>query len=105
MRASPASAVREQTPPERALSGFEVVGYGAEDGGDLAGGGAVGVTAAVQRVGDAVQELDEVLDDDGHLFGLLALRLHHRRDRVEHAHLQRLVAAATLGDAELDPLA
>ena len=37
--------------------------------------------------------------------GGLRCGLGQRRDRVEHPHRQRLLAAAALGDAELDPRA
>ncbi len=68
---------------------------------------AVGVPAVAVGLTDAVEEPDEVLDDRDHLLGLLALRAgalvaRDRRGRVEDPHLERLVAAPPLGDAELD---
>ena len=69
----------------------------------------VGVPAAAQAVGDVVEQLDQVLDDRDELVGLLPAggghRGGHRRQRVEHAHLQGLITAASGDDAELHPLA
>src|SRR5689334_4637078 len=86
-------------------SGLQVVGDRAQHGGDLAGGGPVGVAPAVQGVGHPVQQLDQVLDDDRQLVRRLALSLGQRRDRVQHPDGQRLLAAPALGHAELHPRA
>ncbi len=63
------------------------------------------MTTVAVGLADAVEEADQVLDDRGHLLGRLAARVrlvaHDRRRGVEHADLERLVAAAALGDAEL----
>ncbi len=44
-------------------SDVELVGYSSEDRGDAAGGLGVGVAAAAVALADAVEELDQVLDD------------------------------------------
>src|SRR5665213_787105 len=94
--------------PEAGLL-VEVVGYYAQDGGDLVTGRLVGVAVAAQAVGDPVEQLDEVLDNDDHLVGLLALRLglggDQRRRRIEHANRQCPLAALAFGHTELDPAA
>ncbi len=88
-------------------SSLEVGRDGAQHRGNLAGLARRRVATAAQRSADAVEQLDQVLDDDGHLLGILALRLcngaRHRRQWVEHAQRQRLLAATALGDPELDP--
>ena len=62
-------------------------------------------TAAVALL-DALEHLDEVLDDADHRLGLLALGVAlvagDRGGGVEDAHLEGLVAAPALRDAELD---
>ena len=93
-------------PPGR-RSELELVGQRAQHLRGRLGGAGLRVAAVAVALADAVEEPDEVLDDRGHLLGLLAARVGLvARDRgrgLEHAHLQRLVAATTLGDAELDP--
>src|SRR6188472_3785115 len=68
---------------------------------------AVREVTASQVLGGVVEQLDDVLDDDDHLVGRLALGGplggDDRRGRVEDANGERLGAAATLDDAELDP--
>src|SRR5215208_721239 len=68
---------------------------------------AVREVAAPQILGGVVEQLDDVLDDDHHLVGRLALSRALGRDdgrsRVEDPHGERLGAAATLDDAELHP--
>ena len=90
----------------RGGSGVELVGEGAQHLRRAACGRALGVPAAPVGLLDALEHLDEVLDDRHHRLRLLALGVALvARDRgggVDDAHLQRLVAAATLGDAELD---
>ncbi len=53
----------------------EVVRYDAQHGRDLVAGRLVGVAVTPQAVGDPVEQLDQVFDDDDHLVGLLPLRL------------------------------
>jgi MFS family permease len=66
------------------------------------------VLASAVNVGDAVEQLHEILDDRDHLVWLRAGVLGDGRDgrrRLEDPHLQRLGALAAFHDAELDPLA
>src|SRR5262245_7430991 len=84
------------------MSGLKVVGDGAQDGRDLRRIGRI--FAAAQRVGQPIEQLDEVLNDGHHLIGLLPLRLRDRRWRFEHTYRERLVTATTLGHAELNAL-
>jgi hypothetical protein len=56
-------------------------------------------------VGQPVQQLDQVLDDDRHLVRALPAGLGHGRRRVKGPYLKCLRAPAALGDAELDALA
>lgn len=65
----------------------------------------VGVAAALQLLGDVLQERGQVLDDRGEFVGLAALRRGHRGCGVEECHGQRLVAALAGDDAEFDALA
>ena len=87
-------------------SELELVGEGAEHLRRAAGGVALGVAAAAVALLDALEHLDEVLDDADHRLGLLALGVAlvagDRGGGVEDAHLEGLVAAPALGDAELD---
>ena len=52
-----------------------------------------------QVAADAVEQLHDVFDDDGHVVGLGTVALAHRDGRVEHPHRQGLQPAATVGDA------
>ena len=85
---------------------LQLVGQRPQQLGDRLGGPRVGVPAVAVGLADAVEQPDQVLDDRAHLLGLLApgrgLVARDRRGRVEEPDLQRLVAAAALGDAELD---
>ena len=58
---------------------------------------------AAQRVGDVVEELDRVLDDDREVLRLLAGPRGDRGQRVEDLDRQRLRATLALDDAVLDP--
>jgi len=89
----------------RIRSGVELVGEGAQQRSGLLGAAPLGVATVAVVVAETVQQADQVLDDDGHVLGRLAPGLDDRRGRVEHAHLQRLVAAAALHDPELHPRA
>ena len=70
-------------------SGVQVVGHRAQHGGHLARGLVIGVAAAAQV--DAVEQLDEILDDRGSCPRRLApAALTTRTGRVEHADRERL---------------
>ena len=87
-------------------SGLDVVGDGAEHGGDLLRVAGIRVLAAAVGRRHVVKQLDQVLDDHDHLVGLLAGLLggRDRRWRLEDPHLERLRTAASLGDPELHSL-
>src|SRR6478735_133925 len=73
---------------------------------DVGGELAVGTASGAVAVADAVEELHDVLDDDGELLrrpaGLCGLVGGDGLDRVEHRDRQRLGTLAALDDAELD---
>src|SRR6478672_11672178 len=92
-----------------ATSGLQLVREAAQRATHARGLLAVREVAAAQVLGGVVEQLDDVLDDDDHLVGRLALgRTLGRNDggsRVEDPHGERLGAATTLDDPELDPRA
>src|SRR5450631_913713 len=104
---------QQSTPPPSApLSSallVEIVGDDAQHSGHVVAGRLFGIAIAAQSVRNAVEQLDEVFDDDDHFVGLLALRrrdcLHDGRRGVEDADRQRLLAPLALGHTELDPAA
>ena len=105
----PPARHRRQRPDLRrrtAASGLDLVGEGAEHLRGAATGCPLGVAASTVGLLDPLEHLDEVLDDGHHHLGLLALGValvaRDRGGRVDDAHLERLVTAAPLGDAELD---
>ena len=83
----------------------QLVGERAEQLGGRARGAAVGVPPVAVGLADAVEQPDQVLDDRGHLVGLPALGVRlvalDRDGLVDDPDLERLVAAAALGDPEL----
>ena len=89
-----------------ATSDLELVGEGAQHLRRAAGGVALGVATVAVALLDALEHLDEVLDDGDHRLGLLALGVAlvagDRGGGVEDAHLEGLVATPSLRDAELD---
>src|SRR5262249_6913209 len=85
-------------------SGVDVVGHGAQHGRDLLAFLRVWVLAAVVGVRERVEQLDEVLDENGHLVSALTARLGHSGRRLERPDLEGLRASAALGHAELNPL-
>src|SRR5215469_15285714 len=85
-------------------SGVDVVGDGSEHGGDLLGFSAVRVLAAVVGVREAVEQLDQIFDEHGHLVGTFPAGLRHSRRRLECPYLKGLRAPASLGYTELHAL-
>src|SRR5690606_23462996 len=85
-----------------AESGIEVISDLTKDRGDLLAVRATGVAPVTQVAADGVEELHEILDDDGHVIGLHAVALREAHGRVEHPHGERLKTLATVGDAELE---
>src|SRR5699024_7837754 len=83
-------------------SGLEVVGDGAEDGGDLLRVAAVGVAPLAQTVGGIVEQTDQVLDHPRHLVGLLAPGAADRRSGLEQLQREHLGAAAAVDHVEVD---
>src|SRR4029453_2649296 len=88
-----------------AISALQLVGEAPERAGHRRGPLPVGIVAPAQVLRGAVEQLDDVLDDDDHLVRGLAvggpLRGDDRRGRVEDAHRERLGAAPSLDDSEL----
>src|SRR5579862_9520016 len=105
-RLPPKGGVTGGLPPGLALLRFDVVGDGAQDGGDLLRVAGVGMLAAAVGGRHVVEQLDQVLDEDDHLVRLLAGLLNGRDGgrRLQDPHLERLGSPASLGDPELDPL-
>jgi hypothetical protein len=68
--------------PERRWSDVDVVGDGSQYGRDLLGFPALRVLAAMVGVRQAVEKLDQVLDQNRHLIGALAARLSYRWRRL-----------------------
>src|SRR5690348_11575079 len=62
------------------------------------------MTAPVVGVRQAVEQLDQVLDEHGHLIGSLAAWPGGRWRRLEGTDLEGLRAPTALGDAELNAL-
>ena len=95
--------------PQAALkppSGLDVVGHGAQHGGDPLRLLGVRLLAAAVGRRRVIEQLDQVFDDQDHLVGLLAGLLGggHGRRRLEEPDLKRLRTATPLGHAELHPL-
>src|SRR6185437_6977089 len=85
----------------RQRSGVYVVGYGSEDGGDLLGFAVIRVLAAVVGVREAVEQLDQIFNEHGHLVCAFATGLRHSRRRFECPDLKSLRTSAAFGHAEL----
>src|SRR4051812_1836594 len=70
---SPASAISANVVSLRSVtstaSGIQIVGDLAQNRGDLAAVGLVGVATATKPGADAVEQLHQVLDDDRHVVG------------------------------------
>ena len=92
--------------PRGLTSGLDVVGEGAQDGGDLLRVAGVGMLAAAVGGRHVIEQLDQVLDDLDHLVRLLAGLLDGRDGGrgLEDPYLERLGSPASLGDPELHPL-
>src|SRR5690349_22585122 len=105
-RATSTAARRVESTLTSAISGLQLVCETAQRAAHRRGLLAVREMAPPQVLGGVVEELDDVLDDDHHLVGGLALRRSLRGDdggrRVEDPDRQRLGAAPPLDDAELD---
>src|ERR1019366_2352610 len=86
-------------------SGVYVVGDRAQHGGDLLPVPAVGMLAPAVGVGHAVKQFDQILDEYGHLLGVLAAGLGDRRRRLESSDLERLGTPAAFSHSELHALA
>src|SRR5690625_3386514 len=85
------------------MSGLEIVGDGAQHGGDLLRVPAVGIPALAEAVGSIIEQADEVLDHAGHLVGLGATSTTDRGSGLHQLQGQHLGAAAPVDHVELDP--
>jgi MFS family permease len=97
---------RPRARPVRPALRLDVVGHGAEHSSDLLRVLGVRLLAAAVGRRHVIEQLDQVLDEDDHLVGLLAGLLGDRdgRRRLENPHLQCLRPPAPFGDPELHPL-